>query len=385
MAEFTIPSFLENYSAKEVHELMKQVLPDDLDLSEGGHAWNFTFPTAMVAAEICEFVLPEVIKLAFPEWSYGEYLDGHARARGITRRAATAAVGEITITGAANTSIPAGSVFSTASINEEPSVSYQTTETVRIPEGGAVTVRVQCMEAGAAGNTTPNTIIMVSSKITGITAVTNAEAVTGGTEEEGDESLIDRVVEYDRTQGDNFVGSAADYKRWATNVQGVGEADVIPAQDNSGRVTIILTDLNGDAATEELCAAVYNYIMRPDAPDERLAPVNALLSVEPPATIAIGVNATIELEEGATIGSVAAAFRTQLASYLPLAMADEEIKFTKVAAALSATAGVNDFSNLQIGVKDGGVIVYGAANIPITTAQLPEIDVENINFTEGTV
>ena len=215
--------------------------------------------------------------------------------------------------------------------------------------------------------------------------MTNAEPITGGTDEEEDESLIERVVEYDKAQGDTFVGSASDYKRWATSVQGVGEADVIPAQDNSGLVTIVLTDANGVAATEELCEAVYNYIMRPDAPDERLAPINAQLSVVPPAAVAIGVKATIELEEGATIESVTAAFRTQLVSYLPLAMADQEVKLTKVSAALSSTVGVNDFSDLQIGAKADNTIVYGTANIPITTAQLPEIAAEDIIFTAGTV
>lgn len=385
MAEFTIPSFLTEHSAEEVHELMKAVLPGDLDLSEGGHAWNFTFPTALVAAEMCEFILPEVIKLAFPEWSYGEFLDGHAKARGITRRAATAATGEVTVSGEVDTSIPAGSVFSTAAINEAPSVSYETLENAKIPESGSVTVKVQCTEPGISGNTTANTVVMVSSRITGVTAVTNAEPITGGTDEEEDESLIERVVEYDKAQGDTFVGSASDYKRWATSVQGVGEADVIPAQDNSGLVTIVLTDANGVAATEELCEAVYNYIMRPDAPDERLAPINAQLSVVPPAAVAIGVKATIELEEGATIESVTAAFRTQLVSYLPLAMADQEVKLTKVSAALSSTVGVNDFSDLQIGAKADNTIVYGTANIPITTAQLPEIAAEDIIFTAGTV
>lgn len=75
---------------------------------------------------MCEFVLPEVIKLIFPEWSYGTFLDEHAKGRGITRRAATAAIGKITITGTAGAVIPAGSLFSTASVNGEPSVDFKT-------------------------------------------------------------------------------------------------------------------------------------------------------------------------------------------------------------------------------------------------------------------
>lgn len=382
MAEFVTPDFLQNHSAEEIHEIMKGILPEDIDLSEGGHAWNFTYPTALVAAELCEFILPEVIRLIFPEWSYGEFLNGHAKARSITRRAATAATGEVTITGAANTLIPAGILFSTAAVNDEPSVDYMTMETVIIPESGSINVEVQCTQTGIVGNTQAHTIVLVASRITGITAVTNEEAVTGGTEEESDESLVNRIMDYDASQGDNFVGSYADYKRWATSVPGVGEATIISAQDDTGLVTIILTDANGEPATEQLCEAVYNYIMRPDDPGERLAPVNAYLSVVPPATMAIGIKATVELDGDATVESVTEAFMAQVALYLPIAMEEQEIKHTKVAAALSATAGVNDFTDLQIGLKGG---TYGTANIPITTTQLPELSEEDIEITAGTV
>lgn len=382
MADFITPDFLKNSSVDDLHQVMKGVLPADLDMSEGNHAWNLTRPTAIIASELREFILPEVIKLAFPEWSYGQFLDGHAKARSITRRAATAASGEITITGEANLTIPAGSLFSTASVNDEPSVDYKTIAEVKIPESGSVIVAVECTQTGTVGNTTENTVVLVASKLTGITAVTNEEPITGGTEEEGDESLINRIMEYDKSQGDNFVGSVADYKRWATSVPGVGEATIIPAQDDTGLVTIILTDANGEAATEQLCNSVYNYIMRPDDHGERLAPVNALLSVVPPSTMAIIIKATVELDSDATVESVKAAFMQQLSAYLPIAMDEQEIKYTKIAAALSAAAGVNDFTDLQIGLKGEA---YGTANIPITTTQLPEVSEDDIEITAGTV
>lgn len=382
MAEFITPDFLKNSSVDDLHQVMKGVLPADLDMSEGNHAWNLTRPTAIIASELREFILPEVIKLAFPEWSYGQFLDGHAKARSITRRAATAASGEITITGEANLTIPAGSLFSTASVNDEPSVDYKTMAEVKIPESGSVIAAVECTQTGTVGNTTENTVVLVASKLTGITAVTNEDPITGGTEEEGDESLINRIMEYDKSQGDNYVGSVADYKRWATSVPGVGEATIISAQDDSGLVTIILTDANGEAATEQLCNSVYNYIMRPDDHGERLAPVNALLSVVPPSTMAIIIKATVELDSDATVESVKAAFMQKLAAYLPLAMDEQEIKYTKIAAALSAAAGVNDFTDLQIGLKGEA---YGTANIPITTTQLPEVSEEDIEITAGTV
>ena len=385
MAEFITPAFLQNNSTQEIFEKMKSIIPEDIDLSEDSHTWNFTYPTALVVSEVCEFILPEVIRLIFPTWSYGDFLDGHAKARGITRRPSTAATGSITITGAVGTVIPLGSLFATAAVNDEPSVDYETVESAEIPDSGTVDVSVKCTQTGTIGNAGVGTVVLVGSRITGITAVTNPEEITGGTEEEDDATLISRIENYDQSQGDNFVGSASDYKRWAMSVPGVGEATVIPAQDDTGLVTIIITDANGAAATEDLCDSVYNYIMRPDAPYERLAPVNANLSVVPPSTTEIGIQATIELEPDATIESVRIAFLAQLNLYLPVAMDEQEIKYTRVAACLSAATGVADFKDLKIGAKSDGSITYGTANIPVTTTQLPTVSEDDLLLTTGTV
>jgi len=481
MAEFVIPEFLQHHSVDEVHEIMKSILPADIDISEGSHEWNKTRPTALVVAEVCEFVLPEVIKLIFPEFSYDEFLGYHAKTRNMERLDATAATGEITITGEIGSKIPAGSLFATVSINDEPSISYRTTEdgeitdeaivkaSIRcIEEGTAgnvvkntpffakdqidgvvsavneeairfnekldpqyasglltitgkvgtvipagsifssrysdqypsvqyetlqeivipacVRVRVECTEVGSVGNTIRDTVILVGSKLTGIKAVTNEEPITGGTERESDESLQERITEYDRTQGESFVGNVADYKRWAENVDGVGAAIVIPAYDDTGLVTIIIIDANGAPATEELCESVYNYIMRPDDEESRLAPVNAYLSVIPPETLTICVKATTELEYEATLESVKANFMAALALYIPEALVDKEIKYSRIWSILSSVAGVNDHKGLKVGLKYSGEnIAYGTGNIPITARQLPIIEVENLDLTTGSV
>ena len=385
MAEFDTPIFLQNHSPEEVHALMKMVLPADIDVSEGSHAFNLTIATALVISEVCEFVLPEVVKLIFPEYSYGEFVDGHARVNGMTRRSARAASGTLNITGDPKTIIPAGSLFSTAAVNDQPSVDYATLEEATIPETGSVTVDVECTQAGIIGNTPENTIVLVSSRLTGVKAVTNEEPLTGGTEEESDEALIARIVEFNKSQGESYVGSASDYKRWAQSVDGVGSATVISAQDTSGLVTIIITDANGEPATEQLCTSVYNYIMKPDNPEERLAPVNAILSVTPPATVKICIKATVVLDDETTLEAVKTAYAAQLALYLPTALSDGEIKYSRVAAALAAVEGANDYADLQIGLKVGETVTYGTSNLAITSNQLPIIDAEDLILTSGTV
>lgn len=378
--EFVTPEFLQNGTADEWHEVAKSALPKNIDMSDGNHAWNLTRGPALIAARMCEFILPEVIKVIFPSWSYGTYLDEHAKVRRMSRRAATAAAGKITITGIANTVIPAGSQFSTATVNNEPSVTYKTLEEARIPKTGSVVVPVQCTETGVVGNTGINTIIFVASRVSGITGVTNEEEITGGTEIETDESLIERTEEYDANLDYMFVGCPADYRRWAMSVPGVGNATIVSAQDDSGLVTIIITDTNGDPATQVLCKDVYNFIMRPDAPNERLAPINAFLSVIPPNTVSIGIKAVIELEEGYTLEIAQSALMEKLVAYLPIALMEEEIKLSEIAAAINDTVGIADFDifGLRVGMEQDGSIEYGTDNIPLDADQLPTIKEENL-------
>ena len=386
MTQYTTPTFLQNQSVEDIFQGMLTIIPEDIDVSQGSHTWNFLRPTALVGAYLCEYVLPQVIMLIFPEWSYGEFLDAHAQVRGITRKAATAATGEITITGAANTVIPAGSIFSTVSMNnDDPSIDYATLSEATIPSSGTVTVAAQCTQTGTIGNTGANTVVLVSSRLNGVTSVTNEEEFTGGTNVESDDALKVRINEYDTEQGESFTGNVSDYKRWATSVPGVGDATIVPANDDTGLVTIILTDSNGDPATEQLCTQVYNYIMAPDDPDQRLAPINAYLSVIGPEAVKIGIKATVELVDEYTIEDVQEAFYAQVATYLQTAMEEREIKITRIAAALSATEGVNDFSALQIGEKRGGSVDYGTTNIALTSDELPMIELNDIILTEGTV
>ena len=385
MAELATPEFLQNHSVSDIFAKLKTIMPADIDLSEGGHAYNFLIASALVLAEAYEYTLPEVIKLIFPTYSYGEFLDHHAKTRGLTRKSATSASGYVTVTGKANVTIPAGSLFSTATTYDETSMLYESLETVEIPASRTVKVGIRCTQPGPVGNTGKDTVILVASRLIGVTTVTNEEPITGGTEEETDESLIERIAAYDKSQGSNYVGSMADYKRWATSVDGVGSATIIPAQDTSGLVTIVLTDANGEPATEQLCESVYNYIMKPDSPYERLAPVNALLLVVPPDTMEISISAVVELADDATLESVKASFAALLTAYLATAMDEGEIKYTRVAAALAAAEGANDYSNLQIGLKEGDTVSYSTSNIAITSSQLPAINLDDLILTAGTV
>lgn len=372
MAEMEIPAFLQNYDEDDIHKELLDLVPDSYDKSEGQHFYNFTRPTAHVVAKMRGFDLPEAIKLIWPKYSSGEYLDLHAELRNMKRKEAQYATGYVTISGKAGTAIPAGYTMSTEARNDIASKDYVTTEACVIGDDGTVTVAAKANVAGKDGNTAANTILVNTSSFDDVTGINNANAFTGGVDEEDDEELYARISDYDQTQGDSNVGNPSDYKRWAESLPGTGTAKVLRATDTSGLVTIILTDGNGEPATEDLCEEVYNYIMSPNDEYARLAPCGATLRVISPTTVTISVQATVKLTAG-TIASLKATYAAKLKEYFGEAMDNKEILYHRVCNVLGDIAGVYDFTDLTVN--------GGTSNIPLDDGVYPQIDSSNITLT----
>ncbi len=388
--DFQIPDFLKETSSEEdIHRRMLDELPEDLDKSEGGYVYDLTRPTAIEVARMKEFELVEALKLIWPRFAEGIYLDYHAETRGLERKEAINAVGKLHIEGKTGTLIPEGTIFTTESIHDEPEKEYETLEAAEIIEDvngvGSVDVSIQSVEAGINGNGAANTVILQEDLIEGIMSVTNPEPISGGMEAEDDDSFRERIMEYDQTQGDSFIGNVSDYKRWALSVEGVGSATVIPPQgdDESGIIRIVITDANGENASQELCQMVEDYIMQPDNPENRLAPVNAIVKVVSQQDMPIIISAVVKLKD-AKIETVKEDFQNGLKNYLKNTGDDGEIRYTQVCKVLGNTAGVYDYTDLVIGLADTQEVqtsVAGEKNIPVTPECIPVI--QSITLTEG--
>lgn len=377
MPEMEMPDFLQNQGVDDIQKKMLDSLPGDIDKTEGGFAWDFTRPTALEKSEFAEFILAQAIQCIFPMYSYGSYLDNHGMARGMTRRAANAAYGLLYVTAAPGTTIPQGTIFSTASVDGEPSIDFVTLEAARPTDDNPVRIPVEAVEPGTIGNVSAHSITFCSSSVSNIRTIDNPEQMSGGTEEEDDDSFRNRIVEYDQTQGSSYVGNDADYKRWAMEVPGVGSAIIIPAEDTTGLVTIVLIDANGQPANDQLCQEVYKHIMHPEDRELRLAPINAFLEVTPPHTIAIKVSAIVELNGKTTMDQARAEFVALLQAYLVEAAEEREVKYSHVSSCLADVSGINDYRGVYLN--------DGAANIPIGIADMATIGIENVTFTEGNV
>ena len=187
LVEFEMPEFLKDKTARSIEEKMLSGLPDDIDKVEGGLVWDLTMPTALEKAELIQYQLMRTCKIMFFMWADGRWLDYHAYANGLERRAANKAYGYVTVTGRAGVAFPAGFVFSVPSDSGEPAIDFEVLEDVSIPEEGTVRFPVQAVVAGKSSNVAKDTITIMRDPVDGVTSIHNEEPITGGAEAESDE------------------------------------------------------------------------------------------------------------------------------------------------------------------------------------------------------
>ena len=321
---------------------------------------------AIEKAEVTQLKLQNILRLAFPQTSYGQYLDFLGEMKGVFRHPATPATGTVVFTGQPGTVIPAGFVVLTEAAGTFPAIEFKTKERVQIGENGTVTVAAECLESGTIGNVAANTITLLSEPINGVASVTNPEPFTGGTEMEDDDSFRERVLTaYDEP----LSGAKKDYERWAKEVPGVGEVYTVPLWNGPGTVKILITDTNGQPANQELIDAVQAHI----APDGNLGGRKApwgRVTVDAPEVFAIDIAFSLFLKDGYDAETVVENIKARLRDFLAgfeLNTGDrppDRITVTRVGHEILSVNGVADYASLALNGNDDYVEIP-VAKIPV--------------------
>jgi len=189
---------------------------------------------------------------AFPQTAVGDGLDRHAAQRGLTRRGACPARGELTFSRAAallyDLEIPAGVVCCTA--GEDP-MEYVTCAPCVLPAGRlSVNVEAEATVPGQGGNAAAGTVCVLSTVPNGVEAVTNAAPFTGGRNEETDEALRARLLAAYSVLPNST--NAESYRRMALACEGVTSACAVPRENGVGTVGVYIRGEEGAAAEDVL-------------------------------------------------------------------------------------------------------------------------------------
>lgn len=202
---------------------------------------------------------------SFADTAWDEFLTRKCAEFGIDRKLASYSIGEVTFKGEKNKTIPAGTIVAIPGGNQ-----YLTDEVAITDENGEVTVAITCSTIGSIGNVAENTITSLPYPVYGIRSVTNVEATYDGYNEETDDELFARYVVAMRTPATS--GNKYHYYNWASEVEGVGVVKVLPLWNGPGTVKVLFLDSNGQTASEELIAKVYEHI-------EENRPIGATVTV----------------------------------------------------------------------------------------------------------
>ncbi len=182
-----------------------------------------------------------VVRQIFPDTSDSDYLALHARTRGLKKKPPTTAKGLAGISGSPGSVLPAGSQI------RGERLAVTTTADVKLTAGTA-DVPVTAVQSGVSGNLDTQVMAELVSAPMGINGRVVVKSLVGGTDEENDGELLDRLLDIIRRPPAG--GNRYDYRRWAMEVPGVSSAWVYPIRRGTGTVDIAITSAGGLASDE---------------------------------------------------------------------------------------------------------------------------------------
>lgn len=232
--------------------------------------------------------LARAIDLAFVDTATGIYLDLIGALIGVTRQAAVAAQGTVTLsrsTGASELVIAAGKIVGTEADANGVARRFKTDDVATMGVGVlSIEVAVTAEDDGVAWNVGSGTITRVYSTVPGV-SVTNGEdwLTHEGDDEETDDDLRERIRV--RWAAFSYGGTREAYESHAREVAGVDTVTVDAlAPRGEGTVDVILTSTAPDGLpTSEVVDAVQLLV------DER-KPVDADVLVKAPTPVTVDIH-----------------------------------------------------------------------------------------------
>ena len=320
----------------------------DLDTSEGGVV-DGIFRSVAFALAAVQQDLQGFAAIAFPEDGSGAYLDARAADVGLTRKPGGTALAYVTFAGEYGVKIPIGTVVQTAG-----GLAFRTLQNGTLA-GSGINVPVAAIDVGEKYNVAENEITTMQTAT--MATVRASSAASGGSDPETDAALLQRLRSYLRQTPASC--NTAQYIAWATSVDGVGYAKVIPRPNNTPyAVKLALVDEEMQPVSPEKAAEVAAQI-------ETLREVNVTVTVEPASACEISVSASITPAEGVTAAEVQKALAESMAAYFrELTRTGGSVIYKKIEFLLLSVPGVEDLSSLLVN-EDTSNISLGTDEVPV--------------------
>lgn len=319
---FTVPAFAQIRA--DLLRDIKNLLPE----ADTGPDSDYFVRASSVASAVEGLYHHQawIVRQIFPDTADREYLERHAQVRGLQRKPATSAGGQIRFSGTPGAALPPGIV---AKLGE---LQYQTIQSGVIGADGKATLPAAATVAGTAGNAIAGALLELTSAPDGVAGQAVIVSMVGGMEEELDGELLARLLELIRRPPAG--GNKYDYRRWALEVPGVAGAFVYPLRRGLGTVDVVITAAGGLPSVATI-SAVQAHI-----DDQRPVTARDVLVLAPSLKV-VNVSVAVQLY-GITLATAQAQIKAALATYFKqLAPGEIAIK-SRIEALISDQSGVLD-------------------------------------------
>lgn len=353
-----------SYDIDELHQGMLGVISDEYQKTIGFPTYDITRAFALAVCSLGEDIDIAVSKTDVDTLTGDELTRWCAQRRGISRREAVAATGTITIVTGQGT-VSAGNLF-----ESQGGIQFRATESKNVTEGD--TVNVEAVIPGISGNVAAGTVTKMPVTLSGIAAIINKVAMTGGYDEESDSALRERYYS-DLTVVQNGANKNS-YTKWALDTPGVGRVKVFPLANGANTVEVCIIGSDMQPAASSLVKSVQDYI-DPGITGSGLgaAPMGAYCTVTTATAKAINISCVASLTPGYEANTVIANIEANVDAYLKsVAFVGSYVSYAKVADAVMNAEGISDYATLRVNdgtanitIEDREVAVLGTVSIGV--------------------
>ncbi|KEI18197.1 baseplate J/gp47 family protein [Clostridium haemolyticum] len=323
--------------SKDILNRMLSYLETDVYKCEGTLIHDALAPAAYELEDTREDLddcLDAVFAKTALENGYSEELELRCEEHGVFRKLGEHATTNVTFYGAKGTKIEEGTLIQTSL-----GVIFKTTKEDTIKDNGTTIIPVIAMEEGTKYNVKAKEINQLPIQLIGISKIENLNNVENGRDTETDEQLYNRLILKVRTPATS--GNKNEYKLWAMETSGVGNAIVIPRWQGRGTVKVVIVDSNGKAPSNEIINNVKKHI-------EEVRPIGADVTVS--GITEIGLNISIKvIANKSDLEEIKKDIQTNIQDYLKnISLNTDTVRYNRIVNCVLNVGKVTDFTELKI-------------------------------------
>lgn len=227
--------------------------------------------------------------------------------------------------------------------------------------GDYYTYKLNCESVGSGANNQTGDLTPITDAPSDLTYAKLTECLIEGENESSDDDIRTAYFEYVNSIVSD--GNIAQYKRWCSEYDGIGNAKIFPLWNGSNTVKVSILSASNTRASDTLVQEFQEYLdPNIEGMGNGVAPIGAFVTVTTATEVPINVKASVTMKSGYkdTSGIVDA-----ITKYLAgIAYEKSMVSYMNIGATILNVEGVETINNLLINNSTAN-ITLGSEEIPI--------------------